>query len=120
MLVEQTRWMLRAGDTVRVEMMPESSTPGFYVPMKAVRRENGSTFIHVVDDSQSETKARRVMVNVMSEDSVADESLMLCIEPATGGQLQEGVQIIVGGTHYLNDGDRVRIVPLQRESEDGR
>tara|TARA_R110002072_G_scaffold273413_2_gene434316 strand:+ start:50756 stop:52534 length:1779 start_codon:yes stop_codon:yes gene_type:complete len=129
-LLEQTRWMLRAGDTVRVAIMPESSATGFYVPMKAVRRENGNTFIHVVNDgqadgsaaksSQVDTTVLRVMVNVSSENSVADESLMLRIEPSNAGELQEGAQVVVGGTHYVNDGDSVRIVPTQRASEGGR
>lgn len=131
-LIEQTRWMLRAGDTVRVAMIPESSAKGFYVPMKAVRRENGKTFIHVVDSvesrdsksqpgqSQAGANSRRVFVKVTSDDSVSDESLMLCIEPFDKDQLQEGTQVVVGGTHYLDDGDPVRIVQQQRESEGGR
>jgi len=118
--LEQTRWMLRAGDTVRVDRMPEISTQGFYVPMKTVRRENRNTFIHVVDDSEGESKVRRVMVKVTSDDSVSNESLMLCIEPITADQLQKGIQVVVGGTHYLDDGDHVRIVPQQRASEGGR
>ncbi len=114
--IEQTRWMLRAGDTVRVALIPESSAQGFYVPMKAVRRENGKTFIHVVDETQdpqadSTATASRVMINVMSDDSVSDDILQLRIESATEGELQEGSRIVVGGTHYLNDGDQVRIVP---------
>jgi hypothetical protein len=60
------------------------------------------------------------MVTVTSDDSVSDENLMLCIEPLTAGQLQDGTQVVVGGTHYLDDGDHVRIVPQQRASEGGR
>jgi multidrug efflux pump subunit AcrA (membrane-fusion protein) len=135
-LLEQTRWMLRAGDTVSVALIPESSSKGFYVPMKAVRRENGKTFIHVVDDqdpqpvaSSTKTKvsaatnqrvAKRVFVNVTADDSVAGDTLMLRIEPVTIDQLKDGDQVVVGGTHYLDEGDRVRVVPGQRASEGGR
>lgn len=118
--LQQTRWMLRAGDTVRVELLPESSSQGFYVPMKAVRRENGKTFVHVVAESEGEKKAQRLMVNVTSDDTVSGENLMLRIEPVTAGQLKDGSQIVVGGTHYLDDGDPVRVVPTQRTSEGGR
>lgn len=119
-LLEQTQWMLRAGDTVGVATIPESPVEGFYVPMKAVRRENGQTFIHVVDASDSDVIARRVFVKVTSDDSVAEESLMLCVEPANAGESWEEMQVVVGGTHYLNDGDHVRVVPQQRVSDGGR
>ena len=127
-LIEQTRWMLRAGDTVRVAMIPESSAKGFYVPMKAVRRENGKTFVHVVDEfasqaaaeSTANATAKRIIVNVTSDDSVSGEVLMLRIEPLTVDQLAEGMQVVVGGTHYLDDGDRIRIVRQQRVSAGGR
>jgi hypothetical protein len=104
--------------------------------MKAVRRENGKTFIHVVDDqdpqpvaSSTKTKvsaatnqrvAKRVFVNVTADDSVAGDTLMLRIEPVTIDQLKDGDQVVVGGTHYLDDGARVRVVPGQRASEGGR
>jgi hypothetical protein len=133
-LLEQTRWMLRAGDTVSVAMIPDNSASGFYVPMKAVGRENGKTFIHVIDRKKTQTEtssnstldateepiAKRVFVNVTLDDSVMGESLMLCIEPIAADLLQDGCQVVVGGTHYLDDGDRVRIVPQQRGSEGGR
>jgi hypothetical protein len=115
-LLEQTRWMLRAGDTVRVALIPDNSLIGFYVPMKAVRQENGETFVHLVDDSQAQPTAKRVLVNITDEDSMDEESLILCIEPIESDALTEGARVIVRGTHYLDDGDRVRIVPTQQAS----
>lgn len=114
--LEQTRWMLRAGDTVRVALIPDNSNVGFYVPMKAVRQENGETFVHIVDDMQSEPTARRVHINVKDEDSLDEDSLILCIEPVESGDVLDGTQVVVRGTHYLDDGDRVRIVPKQSGS----
>ncbi|MDG1872424.1 MAG: efflux RND transporter periplasmic adaptor subunit [Mariniblastus sp.] len=126
-LIEQTRWRLRAGDTVRVALISENSDKGFYVPMKAIRRENGTTFIHIVSPAVPQTEAtsakvtaQRVRVNVVSNHAVSEENLMLCIEPLNPDQLQEGAQVIIGGTHYLDDGDRIRIVPRQRLSQGGR
>lgn len=126
-LIEQVRWMLRAGDTVRVAMIPDSSVKGFYVPMKAVRREDGETFIHVLDDedrpadkAESNATVKRISVQVTSDDSVSGDTLLICIEPSGGAQLVEGMQIVVGGTHYLDDGDQVRIVRPKRVTEGGR
>lgn len=119
-LLEQTRWLLRAGDTVRVALFPESSAEGFYVPMKAVCRESGRTFVHVVDESGDVPAAKRVMVQVTQEDSASDNSLLLRIEPATSGELAFGSQVVVAGTHYVNDGDHLRIVQPRRGSEGGR
>jgi hypothetical protein len=126
-LMDHARWMLRAGDTVRVTMIADSSVQGFYVPMKAVRREDGQTFIHVLDDDErSDGRAdldalvKRVSVNVTSDDSVSGDTLLICIEPSTETPLVQGMQIVVGGTHYLDDGDRVRIVPAKRQTEGGR
>jgi multidrug resistance efflux pump len=126
-LMDHARWMLRAGDTVRVTMIADSSVQGFYVPMKAVRREDGQTFIHVLDDDErSDGRAdldalvKRVSVNVTSDDSVSGDTLLICIEPSTETPLVQGMQIVVGGTHYLDDGDRVRIVPTKRQTEGGR
>ncbi|MFG0265498.1 MAG: HlyD family secretion protein [Rhodopirellula sp. JB055] len=115
-LLEQTRWMIRAGDTVRVALIPDSSNIGFYIPMKAVRQENGETFVHVVDDSQTQPTAKRVLVDVTDEDSMDEDSLILCVEPIEPDALTEGARVIVRGTHYVDDGDRVRVVPTQPAS----
>lgn len=111
-LLDDERWMLRAGDVARVALFPENSATGFYVPMKAVRRENEQTFIHVVDSTKPETTVRRIKVEVVSKQSSVSESLLLQIESAVGQSLQEGLEVVVGGTHFLKDGDRVRVVPI--------
>ena len=110
-LLDQPRWLLRAGDVVRVALMSQNAIDGFYVPMKAVRNKNGKTFVHVIDSSRNATAVVRIPVTVSSRDSMIDESVSLRIEHAGSTELQEGMQIVVGGTHFLNDGDRVRVVP---------
>ncbi|MEP2309848.1 efflux RND transporter periplasmic adaptor subunit [Rhodopirellula bahusiensis] len=115
-VLEQTRWMLRSGDTVRVALIPDNSNVGFYVPMKAVRKEDGANFVHVLDDTQAEPTAKRVQVRVTAEDTVADDSLILCIEPVQADELVDGSNVVVRGTHYVDDGDRVRGVPTPQAS----
>lgn len=133
-ILKQTRWQLRAGDTVRVSLIPEQQNDGFFVPMRTVRHENGESFVHVIDELDSKHVARRVSVEVLAEDSVDNDTLMLCIkaksknndagntEPPIESRnvLADGVSIVVGGTHYLNDGDLVQIVNAKRESGGGR
>ena len=112
--LEQTRWMLRPGDVVRVMTIAENSVDGFYVPMKAVRQESGQTFVHVVEQSDGQATARRVFVSIAAEDAIKQNSVLLRIEAADDNEnslLHEGCQLIVGGTHYVDNGDRVRLVP---------
>ncbi len=112
--LEQVRWMLRPGDVVRVMKIAQGSVDGLYVPMKAVRQENERTFVHLVEEKNGQTESRRVFVSIAAEDSIKQDSVLLRIEAASAPEdslLQAGCQLIVGGTHYLNDGDRVRVVP---------
>ena len=108
-LLEDSQWLLRAGDVATVELNSEHLERGFYVPMKAVRKEKGGTFVHVIEGSEPDVTARRVRVKVPRSGAVADEALLLKVESGTES-LQDGMQVVVGGTHFLNDGDRVRIV----------
>ncbi len=110
-ILDKPRWLLRAGDVVRVGLLPENFAEGFYVPMKAVREEKGQMFVHVIDDSQDSPMARRVPVSVAVREAVAGDSMMLRITAATADQLTEGMRVVVGGTHFLNDGARVRVTP---------
>ena len=109
-MLDVEQWMLRAGDVARVALLPDQLATGFYVPMKAIRRENEQTFIHVVDSSNPQAIVRRVEVSVASQNSSAGESLLLQIESASNTPLEEGMEVVVGGTHFLKDGDRVRVV----------
>lgn len=109
-LLEDLQWMLRAGDIVRVSLHPENSTEGFYVPMKAIRRENEQSFVHVLDTSKSESVVRRIRINASNRSAASDKSLQLSIESIEPDALKDGMQVIIGGTHFLNDGDRVRVI----------
>ncbi|MEW4531348.1 HlyD family efflux transporter periplasmic adaptor subunit [Maioricimonas sp. JC845] len=111
-MLEDQRWLLRSGDIVRISLTPEEPAEGYYVPMRAVRQEQGQTFVHVIDGAEDQLTARRVVVNVSEGESVVGESVLLRITPASPDELHDGMQIVVEGTHYLNDGDRVMISPV--------
>ncbi|WP_206028758.1 efflux RND transporter periplasmic adaptor subunit [Thalassoroseus pseudoceratinae] len=111
-MLDGQRWLLRAGDVAQISLNPAPQADGYYVPMKAVRQEQGQTFIHVIDTAESQPIARRVLVDVAQEESVLGETVLLRIKPAASNKLHDGMRIVVEGTHYLADGDRVMISPL--------
>ena len=108
-LLEQTDWMLRPGDVVQVAINGEASN-GFFVPMKAILNTDGDSFLHVVETDDDQTRVRRVAVNVQNRKSVSDRSVSMQVEPVDAQLLPEGSLIVIGGSHYLDDGDRVRVV----------
>lgn len=109
-LLEQTDWLLRTGDVVQVSMTSVHGSQGLFVPMKAVLNENGRTFLHVVDGDTDNKIARRVAVEVLTQNLVAESSVLLQVKSTVSGELQEGMKLIIGGTHYLEDGDHIRVV----------
>jgi multidrug efflux pump subunit AcrA (membrane-fusion protein) len=112
--IEEQRWLLRSGDIAKISLTADEPTGGFFVPMKAVREELGKTFIHVIADTEGLTMARRVFVEIAEGESVIGETVSLRIMSTSPEELREGMQVIVEGTHYLNDGDRVVVSTLLR------
>ncbi|TWT67416.1 putative efflux pump membrane fusion protein [Allorhodopirellula solitaria] len=111
-MLDEQRWLLRSGDVVQISLTSNKPTGGYYVPMKAVRQERGLTFIHLIDSTESQAIARRVMVDVADGESVIGERVFLRIASTSQEELHEGMQVVIEGTHYLNDGDRVMVSPL--------
>jgi len=110
-MLQQSGWMLRAGDVVQVSMTSANDLQGLFVPMKSVLNESGKTFLHVVENMNSElATVRRVEVEVVSQNLIAQESVLLQVKSLEPGKLEDGMQIVIGGTHYLQNGDQVRIV----------
>ncbi|MCA9054492.1 MAG: HlyD family efflux transporter periplasmic adaptor subunit [Planctomycetaceae bacterium] len=106
------RWRFRPGDVVEVDLADSRVTEGLYVPMNAIvlgpaGAEEG--YVVSVEDAAPGAlgKARRVPVRVSADESVG--SLRKVI-PVDDSVLAEGVPIVIGGAHYLRDGDRLRIV----------
>ena len=99
------QWMLRPGDLVNVDLSPGLTDPGFYVPVEAIYEDRGSTYVfEVAGDKVVKTEVGVVLPKKL------DSGSLLRIEPITEGALSEGAEIVVGGVHYLNDGDQVHVV----------
>ncbi|MEM9412401.1 MAG: HlyD family efflux transporter periplasmic adaptor subunit, partial [Planctomycetota bacterium] len=110
-ILEHQRWVLRAGDVVQVVKSGNGFRRGYFVPMKAILSEAGKTFIHIVESNeQQEAIAKRVYVDVQDHNSLSDNTVRVQVEPTVGEELVDGMQVVIGGSHYLDHGDRVKII----------
>ena len=110
-VLEQQRWLLRSGDVVQVVKSGGSFRQGYFLPMKAILSTDGQTFLHVVKtDQQGETVSRRVEVVVQNQSSFSENSVRVEVVPVVAGELGDGMEVVIGGSHYLEEGDRVKVV----------
>ncbi|MEM0926903.1 MAG: HlyD family efflux transporter periplasmic adaptor subunit, partial [Planctomycetota bacterium] len=100
-----SEWMLRPGDLVKVDLARTERKAGFYVPLDAIVREGSESAIFVVA-SDDEPVAKRIPVSLSKpkKDSVASSHVL--INPIEEFEL-EGMRLIIGGAHYLIDGEPV-------------
>ena len=110
-ILEQQRWVLRAGDVVQVLKSGSSFQQGYFVPMKAILNDNQKTFVHVIEtNNQNEPVAKRVEVDVRNRSTLDEKTLGIEVVPVVAGGLAEGMRVVIGGSHYLSDGARVNVV----------
>ena len=109
-ILRHERWLLRSGDVVQIGMSGSSLGQGFFVPMRAIFKEGQKTYLHVVEYENGDALARRIEVVVQVESVFADSEIRVEVRPVEGGWIGDGSQIVVGGSHYLTDGDRVNVV----------
>ncbi len=96
------QWMLRPGDLVTVDLSSNDADFGFHVPIDAIYEESGETFLFVAQDGH----AKKLPVQLKQSGNLDVGSLVEIQSTA----LTDGMQVIVGGVHYLHDGEAVRIV----------
>ena len=102
------QWMLRPGDLVRVNLSSQSPAAGYFVPVEAIYEESGRTYLFVVAQQDGVTIARKTLVNTMIRDNLKTGS-KIQITPATPHDLDAETQIVVGGGHFLQDGERIAV-----------
>lgn len=113
--IRQANWMLRAGDVVQVAMAQSQAGDGLYLPMKAVLYQNGKAWIHKIEtngqtgDSNLAT-VKRVEVAVATRAYGTEDSIQIRVIPVVSGSVTEASTVVDSGTHFLNDGDQVRVV----------
>jgi multidrug efflux pump subunit AcrA (membrane-fusion protein) len=98
-VVAKPQWMLRPGQLVPVLLTKEAPKPGLYVPMDAilpVSESRGILFLEV--DGQ----ARRVEVRLLDRVRV--------YQRVEGEGVAAGARVITDYVHFLQDGERVRVI----------
>jgi len=103
------QWMLRPGDIVKVDLSGDNSASGYFVPMDAIVRENEESYIFVATETETETIATRLPVQMASGSEPAATSGMRRIESADG-QALEGLHYVTKGAHYLVDGEPIKVI----------
>ena len=90
-------WLFRPGDLVPVEFALAGPPTGFYVPNRAIVSVAGRPAVFLVEGD----RARLVDVSVHE----THEEL----QRITGEGVVDGVRVIVGGAHYVSDGQPVAV-----------
>jgi RND family efflux transporter MFP subunit len=91
------QWLLRPRDLVPVQFLLPNSTPGFYVPARAITLVGETEAVLVVEDGVA--KAR-----VITGYETVEEFRRI-----EGDGISNGTQVIVGGVHYVSDGQPVSV-----------
>lgn len=102
------QWMLRPGDLVRVNLSSQSPAEGYFVPVEAIYEESGQTFLFVVAEQDGGTIARKILVNTNITDKLDNDSKMQ-ITPTDSSDIDKETRFVVGGVHFLQDGERIAI-----------
>lgn len=95
--VGRPQWLLRPGDLVPVQFFLSAVPRGYYVPMKAITLAAGGHVVFVVEDGVA--KARVVTVHETYQE----------LRRIEGEGIGHGARVIVGGVHYVSDGQPVTI-----------
>lgn len=105
-LLARRNWLMRPGDLVQISFEDEGPGEGIYVPMEAIMKEQDRHFVFVIDEgSEGDHRARKVPIELGEN---VDQWWKIENE-----ELRAGETIVIGGAHYLVDGERVRPVPAE-------
>jgi len=102
----RNRWLLRPGDVVQVSRKGTVSETGFYVPEEAILYDGKRHFIFLAENREKQpTRASRVQARVGTTVGALSR-----IASVSDGKLAAGMQLIVSGTQYLADGEKINLV----------
>lgn len=111
-----SRWMLRPGDLVKIDLSMADTSDGYYLPMDAIARRDDKSFIFAVEEAEGETRVKRLPIKVVGEIRNATTSSLQRIEPV-GEYSLEGIRCVTAGAHFLIDGEQVRVVSQPENAE---
>lgn len=112
-----SRWLMRPGDVVEVDLADKNTKPGIFVPAGAIQESSGKTSVFVVETKGKQSTVQKVEIRISDRLGYRATSTHRVESVAEGVHL-EGKQIVVEGAHYLLDGQRVVITAgSQRENQ---
>lgn len=114
LLDSPSRWMVRPGDLVKVDLSGGEVSAGYFVPMDAIARSAGESFLFIVEpasDGQDvhASIAKRIPITVDDKPRRSTTSALRRIEPI-GDVALDGMAYVTKGTHFLIDGEPVSVI----------
>ena len=97
LVIGRPQWLLRPGDLVPVSFHRASPPTGFYVPINAVSLADGEHVVFIAENGIA--RAEPVTVHETYQE----------LRRIEGEGVRPGNQIIVGGVHYVSDGQPITI-----------
>ncbi|MGI9436015.1 MAG: hypothetical protein ACR2Q4_14505, partial [Geminicoccaceae bacterium] len=98
LVIDRPQWLLRPGDLVPVGFSLNTTPRGYYVPIDAITTINDRHVVHAIVDG----KAKLLPVTVHETYRELRRIEAEALEP--------GLPVIVGGVHYVSDGEPVTVV----------
>ena len=102
-LMRRERWLLRPGDLAEVSLRGKGRPAGLYVPRVAILQDGNTHYLFAVPEGA--TTAKRVEVRPLETVGQTQR-----VEAVSDGLLKPGDRVIVGGAHYVMDGEQVSLV----------
>ena len=96
--VGRPQWLFRPGDLVPVEFVLAGPPLGFYVPIRAIVLVAGQPAVFLAE------RDRARLVDVSVHETFEE------LQRIEGDGIVDGARVIVGGAHYVSDGQPVAIV----------
>ncbi len=103
--IGRPEWLFRPGDLVPVRFDLADAPRGFYVPTEAIVSTGDSAAVFLVE--QGAARRRPVTLHASLGDVIR----------ITGEGIDDGARLIVGGVHYLSDGQGVRVTAAKTPPE---
>lgn len=94
------QWLLRPRDLIPVQFSLSTTTPGFYVPNRAITLVGDSEVVYVVEEGVA--TARPISVHESFEE----------LRRIEGEGITDGARVVVGGVHYVSDGQPVTVTEV--------
>ena len=96
--IGRPQWLLRPGDLLPVRFALRSTGKGFYVPVTAITTHGADQVVFAVEDGMARRKV------VTAHDTYEE------LRRIEGAGIGPGARIVVGGVHYIADGQPVSVV----------